>query len=414
MKSFIEKRRVVITGMGVITPLGSTLTKFWSGLISGKSGIKLITQFDTSDFPVKIAGTVTDFEPAKYMPEKMADRTARFTQFAVAASKMAAESAGIDFSKEDRWRIGVSVGMSFAPAEIISENDALEKRGPKRVSPLYVSKVAPHMASVQPGMILGVSGPNVAVNAACASGAEGLATAYDYLKMGHADVMISGGTDSGICKVTLAALSVMGAVTRNEDPLTASRPFDLNRNGFVFGEGSGIMVLETLKHARERNATIIAELAGIGRSFDAFNDAAPDPEGEAVAMEKAIASAQLSIDDISYINAHGTSTKSNDISETKAIKSVFGKRAYDIPISSNKSMMGHIISAAGALEAIASVLTIKNGIIPPTVNYDTPDPECDLDYVPNKARQAKTDACLSNSFGMGGQNCCLVMKRFSE
>jgi 3-oxoacyl-[acyl-carrier-protein] synthase II len=410
----MEERRIVITGMGAITPLGLTVEETWNGLIGGKCGIKTITRWDTSNFPVKVAGTVEGFEPAKYMPEKMADRTSRFIQFAVAASKMAAEDAGLDFSKEDPWRIGASVGMSFAASEIINEDQALRTRGPMRVSPLYVAKTAPHMASVQPGMIFGIRGPNVTVNAACASGAEGLATAYDYLKMGHADVMFSGGTDAGICQVSLAALAVMGALSRTADPMKACRPFDLNRNGFVFSEGAGIMVLETLEHAHKRHARILGELAGIGRTFDAFNDAAPNPEAEAVAMNKAISCAGLKPGDIGYINAHGTSTKMNDSSETKAIKSVFGERAYHIPISSNKSMTGHVISAAGAIEAVASVLTLNRGIIPPTVNLETTDPECDLDYVPNKARNAEINACLSNSFGMGGQNCCLVIKRFSE
>jgi len=232
--------------------------------------------------------------------------------------------------------------------------------------------------------------------------------------MGHADVMFSGGTDAGICQVSLAALAVMGALSRTADPMKACRPFDLNRNGFVFSEGAGIMVLETLEHAHKRHARILGELAGIGRTFDAFNDAAPNPEAEAVAMNKAISCAGLKPGDIGYINAHGTSTKMNDSSETKAIKSVFGERAYHIPISSNKSMTGHVISAAGAIEAVASVLTLNRGIIPPTVNLETTDPECDLDYVPNKARNAEINACLSNSFGMGGQNCCLVIKRFSE
>jgi 3-oxoacyl-[acyl-carrier-protein] synthase II len=232
--------------------------------------------------------------------------------------------------------------------------------------------------------------------------------------MGHADVMISGGTDAGICQVTLAALAVMGALSRTADPLKASRPFDLNRNGFIFSEGAGIMVLETLEHARKRNACILAELAGIGRTFDAFNDAAPSPEAEAAAMKQALSGAGLKPEDIGYINAHGTGTKMNDSTETKAIKLAFGDAAYRIPVSSNKSMTGHIISAAGAIEAIASVLTLSRGIIPPTVNLDTPDPECDLDYVPNKARRTEINACLSNSFGMGGQNCCLVIKRFSK
>lgn len=409
----MAKRRIVITGMGTITPLGVTVDEFWAGLTAGKSGIGPITQFDTTNFPVKVAATATNFYRANYMNDKMVDRTSRFIQFAVAAAKMAVESARLDFSKENSARAGVCVGTAVNIRDIVSEHEVFKSRGPKRISPLFVAKVGPHMASVQLGMLFGAKGPNTTVNTACASGADALATAYDYIQLGYADIMIAGGTDASIAELPLAAMGLVGAVTREADPSKASRPFDFNRSGFVFGEGAGIMTLEAMEHASERGAPILAELAGVARSFDAHNEAAPNSETEAVAMINAITEAGLTTEDIDYINAHGTSTKLNDATETQAIKIVFGKRAYNIPVSSNKSMIGHIVTAAGAIEAIASVLTINSGIIPPTINYETPDPACDLDYVPNKARRAPVNVCLSNSFGMGGQNCCLVIKRFS-
>ena len=409
----MSERKVVITGMGVITPLGLTLDKFWNGLINGKSGIDTISRFDTTNFPVKVAGEVRDFNPADYMDIKMADRTARFSQFAIATSKMAAESSGLDFSQIDRERAGVCIANTLDIGSIIENQERLIRRGPKRINPLFISRTGPHVAAVQVGMMFGVKGPNFSVNSACASGAEALANAYDLIKLGHADVMFAGGTDSTIIELTLTGMWIVGALTKEEDPAKASRPFDLNRGGFVFGEGAGIAVLETLEHARNRGATILAELAGVSRSFDAYNEFAPDFHMEAVAIRNALANAAISPDEVDYINAHGTGTKLNDVSETRAIKEVFGERAYKIPVSSNKSMIGHIITAAGIIEAIASVMTIKEGIIPPTINYETPDPECDLDYVPNVARKANIKTCLSNSFGMGGQNCCLVLRQLT-
>ena len=406
------KKRIVITGMGVITPIGSTVDEFWAGLTTGKSGVSKITQFDTTKFPVTVCAPVTNFDAENYMPGKVVDRTTRFIQFAVAAAKMAVESARLDFSVENPLRIGVCAGTSVNIHDIGREYDVLKSRGAKRVDPLFVFKVGPHMVSAQVGMLFNARGPNVMVNTACASGAEGLATGYDYMQLGYADVMITGGTDANINELVIAGMGTVGALTREPDPRIASRPFDFNRSGFVFGEGAGMVVLETLEHARGRGASILAELAGVARSFDAYNEAAPHPDMEAVAMADAIRNAGLTIDDIDYINAHGTGTRLNDASETQAIKMVFGQRAYKIPVSSNKSMIGHIISAAGAIEAIASVLAMKSSIIPPTINYQTPDPECDLDYVPNIARSGRVRACLSNSFGMGGQNCCLVLKQY--
>lgn len=410
----MPKRRVVITGMGAITPLGSTIDKFWAGLTAGKSGVGHITQFDATDLPVKVSAEVVDFEPTKYMEPKMVDRTARFTQFAIAATKMAVEAAKMDLSSDSPERVGVSVATTIDIRGIVSEQEVLKSRGPKRISPLFVTRVGPHMASVQIGLLLGAKGPNSSVNSACASGSDALATAYDQIQLGYADVMLAGGTDASIAELNIAGMGLVGALSREVNPTKASRPFDLNRNGFVYGEGAGILVLETLEHATNRGAPILAELAGVARSFDAYNEAAPAPEVEAIAISNAIENAGIAPEDIDYINAHGTATKLNDASETKAIKIALSKHAYKTPISSNKSMIGHIVTAAGAIEAIASVLTINHGIIPPTINYETPDPECDLDYVPNIARRADVNVCLSNSFGMGGQNCSLVLRRLSE
>lgn len=409
----MSKRRVVVTGMGVITPLGLTTDEFWAGLTSGKSGIGHIIDFDAADFPIKVAAEVADFEPSKYMDMKMVDRTARFTQFAIAAAKMAVGSAGLDFSSERAERTGVSIATTIDINGIIREQEVLKNRGPKRISPLFITKIGPHMASVQVGLLFGAKGPNSSVNSACASGSDAIATAYDYMQLDCADVMIAGGADAAISGLTLAGMGIVGALSREADPAKASRPFDLNRGGFVYGEGAAMLVLETFEHAKGRGAPILAELAGVSRTFDAYNEASPDPEMEAVAISIALKDAGVVTEDVDYINAHGTGTRLNDASETKAIKTVFGERAYKIPVSSNKSMVGHMMTAAGAIEAIASVLTINSGIIPPTINYETPDPECDLDYVPNVARRADVSVCLSNSFGMGGQNCCLVLKGFN-
>jgi 3-oxoacyl-[acyl-carrier-protein] synthase II len=399
--------------MGAVTPLGLTIEEFWSGLTSGKSGIGYITQFDAANFPVKIAAEVINFEPAEYMEPKLVDRTSRFTQFAIAAAKMAVKSARLDFSAEPSERIGAVIGTCVDIESISRELEVLKNRGPRRVSPLLVSRIGTHMAAAQIGMSFGVKGPNMSVNTACASGAHALATAFDQIQLGYADVMIAGGTEAAITSLPMAGLAVVNALSREPNPAKASRPFDFNRNGFIYGEGAGIMVLESYEHAINRGAPILAEFGGYACSFDAYNEAAPNFETQAMAMSTALKNAGVEPEDIDYINAHGTSTKLNDATETNAIKTVFGKRAYQIPVSSNKSMIGHIICAAGAIEAIATVLTIDSGIIPPTINYETPDPECDLDYVPNVARQGEVKFCLSNSFGMGGQNCCLVLKIFT-
>ena len=405
-------RSIVITGLGAITPLGLTVEDYWHGLINGKSGIGPITLFDASSYPSRLAAEVKDFEPTDYMPIKRVDRTARCTHFAIAAAKMAMESAQLDMSREKPEEVGVVIATTGMIWMIAEQGEILKRKGPARIDPLFISKTPPSMVTAQVGLEIGAKGPNTSLNSACASGSDALGTALNRLRLGHAEVIIAGGAETNISPIGIASTGRVGALSRQEDPRKASRPFDLNRDGFVFGEGAGILVLETLEHARKRDAPVLAELAGAGWSFDAYNETAPDAETQAIAMRKAIRDAGIAPEEVDYVNAHGTSTKLNDSAETRALKIVFGKRAYQLPISSNKSMIGHLACAAGAAEAVAAVMTIRDGIIPPTINYETPDPECDLDYVPNEARHQSVNTCLTNSFGMGGQNCCLIIKSF--
>ena len=406
-------RRVVITGLGAITPLGLTVEDYWRGLIEGKSGIGPITLFDASAYPVKLAAEVKDFEPTDYMDIKRVDRTGRCTQFAIAAARMAMAAARLDMSREKPEKVGVIIATSGMVSLITDQGEIIKKRGPMRIDPLFISKMAPSMVPAQVGLEIGAKGPNSALNSACASGSDALATARNSLLLGHAEVIIAGGAEANISPIGIASTGRVGALSRQTDPRKASRPFDLNRDGFVFGEGAGMVVLETLEHARAREAPILAELAGAGWSFDAYSETAPDADTQAVAMRAVLQNAGVSPEEVDYINAHGTSTRLNDAAETRAIRMVFGERAYKIPVSSNKSMTGHLACAAGAVEAVAAVMTVREGVIPPTINYETPDPDCDLDYVPDKARRQGVDICLSNSFGMGGQNCSLIIKRFS-
>jgi len=348
------------------------------------------------------------------MDPKIVDRNARAVHFAIAAAKEAVRSAELNMNQELSERVGVSVACMVESDYVVRQNEMLEKRGPRRVDPLFVAKSSPSAASMQIGMYLEARGPNSSVNSLCASGADAIGTAMNFIRLGCADVMIAGGSDSSLSPVGMAGLDILGALTREPDPAKACRPFDLNRSGFVFGEGAGILVLESYEHAKKRDAPILAELAGVGWSFDAYDQTAPAPEAEAYAMKAALQSADVKAREVDYINAHGTSTRLNDPNETKAIKMVFGERAYRIPVSSTKSMVGHAVTAAGAIESIASVLIMNKGIIHPTINYETPDPECDLDYVPNVARQARVDVCLNNSFGLGGENCCLVLRRSAK
>jgi len=407
----IKIPRVVITGLGAVTPLGLTVTDFWQGLINGRSGVGPLTIFDNTIYPIKIAAEVKGFDPTKYLDLKRIDRTGRCTHFGIAAAKMAIESAKLDMSQEKPERVGVILATSGMMATLVDYADVIKTR-PMRVDPLLINRIAPNMVPCHVALEIGAKGPNTSVNSACASGSDAVGEALNHLRLGHAEVMLAGGSETTISQMAIASLARVGALSKETDPQKASRPFDLNRNGFVYGEGAGVLVLETLEHAQRRGAPILAELAGAGWSFDAYNDTAPDAEMQAVAMKAALRSAGMSPEEIDCINAHGTSTKLNDAAETKAIKIVFGERAYKIPASSNKSMIGHLACGAGAVEAVAAVMTIKEGIIPPTTNYETPDPDCDLDYVPNKARRQQVNACLSNSFGMGGQNSCLVIRKF--
>jgi 3-oxoacyl-[acyl-carrier-protein] synthase II len=404
-------KRVVITGLGAITPIGTGIDEFWQGLVEGRNGVGRISSFDAAKYPVKVAAEVKDFDAEKFMPLKRVDRNSRTTHMAIAASRMAIESAKLDMTQEKRERAGTVIATGGAPTLLIDQAYLLKDRGPNRIDPLLASKVGTSMVGVQVGMEFGLRGPNSTINSACASGSDSLGTALNHLRMGHADVMIAGGSDATIAPITIAATGIVGALSKNPDPETACRPFDLNRNGFIFGEGAGMLVLETEEHARRRDAPVLAELAGAGWAFDAYNDTAPFAELQALTMKTAIEDAGISPEEIDYINAHGTSTQLNDSTETRAVKMVFGERAYKIPISANKSMLGHLATAAGSVEAVATVLTILHNIIPPTIHLQTPDPECDLDYVPNQARPQKVNVCLSNSFGMGGQNCCLIIKR---
>lgn len=405
-------RRVVVTGLGAITPLGLTVDKYWQGLVSGRSAIGPITKFDASKYPVKVAAEVKGFEPTNYMDIKRVDRTALCTQYAIAAAKMALANARLDMAQERPEKAGVVIATSGAMDLLIDQGEVLRNRGPMRIDPLLISKVAPSMVSAIIGLEFGLKGHNSSLNSACASGNDALGTALNLLRLGHADIMVAGGTETQVNRLAIAITGRIGALSREPDPKKACRPFDLNRDGMVYGEGAAMLVLETLEHAQQRGALALAELAGAGWTFDAFNETAPDPAQEAIAIKMALSDAGVSPQEVDYINAHGTSTKFNDAAETKAIKMAFGERAYKVPISSNKSMIGHLACAAGAVEAIAAVMTVKEGIIPPTINYQTPDPECDLDYVPNVARRQTVNVCLSNSFGMGGQNCCVVIKKF--
>ncbi len=405
------KRRVVITGLGAITPIGLNVEEYWQSLIQGKNGIAPITLFDPTLYPVKIAAEVKGFEAEKYLPLKRIDRTSRVTQLGMVAARMAVESAQLNLEAEDPADIGVIIATSGMLSLLVDSGEIIKNK-PGRIDPLIITKIAPSMVPSQIGLELKLRGPNTSLNSACASGSDAIGTAFSHIQLGHCEVMVAGGAEAGVNNVALATTARVGALTRNPDYHTACRPFDLRRSGFILGEGAGILILESLEHAQERGAVILAELAGAGWSFDAYNDTAPDAVLEAAAMIKAIKDAAISPDEIDYINAHGTSTTLNDATETRAIKLVLGQHACKTPVSSNKSMIGHLAAAAGAVEAVAAVKTVMHGIIPPTINYETPDPECDLDYVPNQAREKQVDICLSNSFGMGGQNCCLIIKSF--
>ncbi|MBN1862870.1 MAG: beta-ketoacyl-[acyl-carrier-protein] synthase family protein [Dehalococcoidales bacterium] len=408
----MDTKRVVVTGMGVVCPIGLNRDEFWTNLIAGKSGIGRITCFDTTNYAVKVAGEVKNFDPAEHMDPKMAQRTRRGVHLAVPAAKEAIAQAKLDITQEQPERVGI-VSSNMLEHKFIAEGWGLLKGG-RRADPLFFTKASPSVVSLQLGLLLKARGPNTSVNSLCASGTDAIGTALNFIRLGYADVMIVAASDASLDEMTVSALSVLGALTKEPDPEKACRPFDLNRNGFVYGEGCGVLVLETLEHARKRDIPILGEVAGAGWIFDAYDATAPNSETEALAMQSALRNAGVTPDEVDFINAHGTSTKLNDVSETRAIKTVFGERAYKIPISASKSMFGHMITAGGAVESIGALLTLKHGIIPPTIHYETPDPECDLDYVPNVARKADVNICLKDSFGLGGQNCCIVLKKFKE
>jgi len=412
------KRRVVITGIGMVTPLGIKTEEVWDNLLKGKSGIGLVTRFDTSNYATKIAGEVKNFNPADYMDKKEARRMDPFTHYAVAAAKIAHEDSGLKITSNNRDRIGVVIGSGVGGITTVEEQHAiLLNRGPNRVSPFFVPMLIANMAPGQISINLGVRGPNLTTTTACASGTHAVGDAFKMIQYGLADVIFAGGAEAAVCPLAFAGFCSMRAMsTNNDNPEGACRPFDKNRDGFVLGEGAGVMVLEELEHALARGAKIYAEVIGYGMSDDAYHITAPAPEGDGarLAMSNALADAGILPEQVDYINAHGTSTELNDLYETLAIKNLFGQHAYNLAISSTKSMTGHLLGAAGAVELIFTALTIKSGKIPPTINYETPDPDCDLDYVPNVAREKDIDIALSNSFGFGGHNGTVILRKFIE
>jgi 3-oxoacyl-[acyl-carrier-protein] synthase II len=411
------KRRVVITGLGVITSLGETAEVMWDAICAGKSGIKTVTRFDFSKYPVRFGGECTNFDIEKNygIERREAKRLDRFGQFGLAASMVAVKDAGIDFKQEDPYRCGVLIGSGIGGIETLEEeNKTLIERGVSRVSPFTVPRLMVNAASGNVSILFRINGPNTAVATACATGSNAIGDAARFIQHDMCDVMIAGGSEAALCGLGMASFIAARALsTRNESPETASRPFDKDRDGFVMGEGAGVVILEEYEHAKKRGARIYCELAGYGMSADAHHITAPleDGSGAAAAMRFALKDAGINADQVDYINAHGTSTPLGDIGETRAIKAAFGQHAYKVPISSTKSHLGHLLGASGGVEAVILALAVKNNLIPPTINLDNPDPECDLDYVPHKARDAKINYALSNSFGFGGHNATLLFKK---
>lgn len=410
-------RRVVITGMGAVTPVGNNVEDAWVNLTAGKSGIALIERFDTSDLATRFAGEVKDFDAADLLGRKEARRLDRYTHFAMEATRQAVEQSQLFENGVDKSRVGMVLGSCVGGLDSTMEQyETLQKRGPSRVSPFAITMMLPDTAPARIAIDYSITGPNMSVVTACATGTNSLGEAYEIIKRGAADVMLAGGSEAAVNPLIIASFNVMKALSvKNDDPAGACRPFDLDRDGFVMSEGSVVLVLEELEHAKQRGATILAEFIGYGSSVDAHHMAAPieDGSGAIVAMRKAIESAGINPEDIDYINAHGSSTPLNDKTETLAIKDVLGERAYDTAVSSSKSMTGHLYGAAGAIEAMVCVKTITDGIIPPTINYETPDSDCDLDYTPNQARQADVSVAMSNSFGLGGRNATIIFKKYT-
>ncbi|NLU36352.1 MAG: beta-ketoacyl-ACP synthase II [Clostridiales bacterium] len=411
------KHRVVVTGIGAITPLGNNVDTFWENIKKGKNGIKKISRFDVEIFETRIAAQVENFIPENFMDKKEAKRMDRYTQFAVAAAHMAVEQAELNLNKVDAERFGVILGTGIGGIETL-ENQAnvLKNKGPKRVSPFFVPMMIANMAAGHISIIFGAKGINTTVVTACASATNAIGEAFRTIRDGYADAIITGGSEAPITSLALAGFCSMKALSANNDPETACRPFDLNRDGFVMGEGAGILLLESYEHAVRRGAKILAEIAGYGSTSDSYHITAPAPEGEGAArsMREALRDSDIAADEVDYINAHGTSTPYNDKFETAAIKSVFGDHAKKLAVSSTKSMTGHLLGAAGGIEAIVLIKAIEDQFLPPTINYVTPDPDCDLDYVPNKGRKGKVEIAMSNSFGFGGQNACIIMKKFFD
>lgn len=412
----IEKRRVVVTGLGLVTPLGIGVEASWKSALEGRSGICPITQFDASQMPVRIAGEVKGFDPAPYIEAKEIKKMDRFIHFAMAAATMAVEDSGLKITDENAERVGVIIGagMGGLPAIEHYHKIYLEK-GYRRISPFFIPMLIINLASGNVSIKFGAKGPNSAAVTACATGSHSIGDSFKIIQRGDADVMIAGGTESVITPLGVGGFAVMKALsTRNDEPEKASRPFDAKRDGFVMGEGSGVIILESLESALKRGAKIYAEIIGYGMSSDAYHITTPAPDGEGAArcMKAALKDAGIEPERVNYINAHGTSTKYGDELETAAIKTVFGGHAYKLCVSSTKSMTGHLLGAAGGVEAIFSVLSIYNNIVPPTINLEDPDPECDLDYAPNRAKQMDVECAMSNSFGFGGTNACLLFKKY--
>lgn len=412
------KRRVVITGMGAVTPVGNTVEESWENLTAGRSGIAKIERFDTTDLETKFAGEVKNFDARKLFGAKEARRLDRYTHFAMEATRQAVEDSGLLNNGTNRERVGMVIGSCVGGMDaVMDQYDTLNQRGPSRVSPFAITMILPDTAPARIAIDYNITGPNMCVSTACATGTNSLGEAFEMIRRGDADAMLAGGAEAAVNPLIIASFNVMKALsTNNDDPAKACRPFDLNRDGFVMSEGSVVLVLEELEHAKQRGANILAEFIGYGTSVDANHMAAPEENGTgaALSMNRAIEKAGIPPEEVDYVNAHGTGTRLNDVIETTAIKKVLGEHAYDAVVSSSKSMTGHLYGAAGAIEAMVCVKVLTDGIIPPTINYETPDPECDLDYTPNSARQADISTAMSNSFGLGGRNATIILRKYSE
>jgi 3-oxoacyl-[acyl-carrier-protein] synthase II len=409
-------RRVVVTGLGCISPVGSNVEETWDSLLAGKSGAGMITHFDASNHKTRFAAEVKGFDAVSIFGVREARKMDRFTQFAAVVAMEALGQSGLKIDESNRDRVGILIGTGIGGiGTLLDQAEAMRERGPDRVSPFLIPMMISDSAAGMLAIRVGARGPNMSIATACASGNNAIGDAMETIRRGAADVMIAGGSEASLVPLAMAGMNVMGALsTRNDDPQTASRPFDRNRDGFLMGEGAGMLILESLEHAQARGANILCELTGYGTTDDAYHISAPaeNGAGAALSMKLALRDANLDVTGIDYINAHGTSTPLNDKSETAAIKTVFGGQAYKIPVSSTKSMTGHLLGASGAVEAVFSVMAIREGILPPTINYQTPDPDCDLDYVPNQPRKASPRHVMSNSFGFGGHNATLIFSRF--